>query len=192
MKSKVRARLLVVGCFLVAAAPASALDRIYLVRHAEKTSEWPNEPALDPYRPLTEAGRAWAERLTRSLSDAGIAAIYTSRTTRAIETAIPLSTRQDIPVIADPATAEPDAMVEFLRWLSERHRRDRAVLIVGHTNTIPKLLVLLGATPDCHARLQITGGSNGLLVEGYEDIWRADLEREGCDRIVRERLRARE
>jgi len=170
---------------LVLAAPASALDTLYLVRHAEKIEPWPADRELDSFRPLSPAGIARAEALAERLKDAGIVAAYTSRTTRALATAMPLVNRAHIPVKADDATTHPDEMMPFLEHLVGGHANDRAVLIVGHSNTIPELLVKLGATPDCYERIGIKN-SDGLEIEGYDGLWKVDLKKQGCAAITRE------
>jgi hypothetical protein len=58
-------------------------------------------------------------------------------------------------VKADDATTRPDEMMPFLEHLVRDHANDRAVLIVGHSNTIHELLVKLGATPDCYERIGV-------------------------------------
>jgi hypothetical protein len=76
-------------------------------------------------------------------------------------------------------------MSAFLTRLREKHAADRAVLIVGHSNTVPELLVYLGAKADCFQRLGITGEPGSLLVEGYEGVWKVDLKKQGCEAIAR-------
>ena len=179
--------LIVLGA--VSAPPAAALDFIYLVRHAEKADPWPPVKDLDAFWPLSRAGMDRADALAIRLEKAGIAAVYTSRTTRTLATAMPLVARTRIPMsrlTADDATTHPDEMAGFLTRLREGHAGDAAVLIVGHSNTIPRLLVLLGAVPGCYARLGIADGPNGLAVEGYEGLWKVDLRRQGCEAIARE------
>jgi broad specificity phosphatase PhoE len=105
---------------------------------------------------------------------------------------MPLVARAHVPmsaVIADDASTHPDDMAGFLARLREKHAAaadTAAVLIVGHSNTLPRLLVLLGAVPDCYARLGIVGNPGDLLIEGYEGLWRVDLRRKGCEAIARE------
>ena len=176
------ALLLVVLC----AAPAVTLDAVYLVRHAEKADPWPQDKDLDAFWPLSPAGTARAEALAGRLEKAGIAAVYTSRTTRTLATAMPLVARTHVPVTPDDASIRPGDMAGFLARLREKHAGDAAVLIVGHSNTIPRLLVLLGAVPACYARLGITDGKDGLLIEGYEGLWKVDLRRQACEAIARE------
>jgi len=164
--------------------PAAALDDIYLVRHAEKVAFWPAE--FDAFQPLSPAGIARADALANRFKTAGIAAAYTSRTTRALATAMPLVEATHIPITTDDATTKPDQMTAFLTHLREKHEKDRAVLIVGHSNTVPELLVHLGAKPDCFQRLGITGKPGSLMIEGFEGIWKVDLKKQGCEAISRE------
>ncbi len=167
------------------AAPVFALDEIYLVRHAEKAEFWPADHNLDVFQPLSSAGLARAEALAARLKTAGIAAIYTSRTTRTIETGAPLAHDTHIDITADDASTKAEEMSSFLALLRQKHAADRAVLIVGHSNTVPELLVHLGAKADCFQRLGITGEPGSLLVEGYEGMWKVDLKKQGCDAIAR-------
>jgi broad specificity phosphatase PhoE len=167
------------------AMPAFALDEIYLVRHAEKADFWPADRELDTFQPLSVAGLARAEALSERLKTAGIAAIYTSRTTRTLETGAPLAHITHVPMAIDDASTHPDEMNAFLMRLREKHSADRAVLIVGHSNTVPELLVHLGAKADCFQRLGITGQPGSLLIEGYEGIWKVDLKKQGCEAISR-------
>lgn len=169
---------------VLAAAPAAALDTVYLVRHAERVEEWPRE--LDAYRPLTPAGAARAESLAERLKDAGIAAVYTSVTTRTMATGMPLAVRIKVPLRADDRTTQPGEMAPFLARLREAHAADRAVLLVGHSNTVPKLLIHLGARPDCYARLGIEETADGPMIEGYEGMWKVDLRKQGCEAFARE------
>lgn len=177
----------VIGLLLLVllAAPAAALDTLYLVRHAEKAT-WPSDRDLEAFQPLSPAGVARAEALASRLKSAGIAAVYTSRTTRTLQTGAPLAQATGVPISADDATTKPDQLAGFLVRLRKKHTADRAVLIVGHSNTLPEFLVRLGAKPECFQRLGITGQPGSLLVEGYEGLWKVDLKRQGCEAIVRE------
>jgi broad specificity phosphatase PhoE len=168
------------------AIPALALDDIYLVRHAEKADFWPANRELDAFQPLSPAGLARAEALAARLKTAGIAAVYTSRTTRTVETGAPLAHAAHLPVTADDASTKPDQMAGFLAGVRETHAADRAVLIVGHSNTLPELLIHLGARPDCFQKLGISGKPGSLLIEGYEGVWKVDLKKQGCEAISRE------
>jgi len=172
---------------VVLSAPAVALDNIYLVRHAEKVDFWPPGPAddkLDAFHPLSCAGLKRADALADRLKAAGIVAIYTSHTTRTLATGAPLANATHVTIKADDASIHPDKMSGFLEPL--RQMEGHAVLIVGHSNTIPELLVRLGAKSDCFQRLGITGQPGSLLIEGYEGFWKVDLKKQGCEAISRE------
>ena len=103
---------------------------------------------------------------------------------------VPLAQATNVPIAADDASIRPAEMAAFLARLREKHAADRAVLIVGHSNTIPELLLKLGAGPDCYGRLNVTGQPGNLLIEGYEGLWTVDLGKRGCEAIQREALTA--
>jgi broad specificity phosphatase PhoE len=113
------------------AADPSASPVIYVVRHAEKSTEPGNDPAL------SEAGRARAESLARILRDAQIAAIYTTEFKRTQETAAPLAKTLGV-----QATVIPSAQKEVLA--DKCKAASSNILVVGHGNTIPDLLKALG------------------------------------------------
>lgn len=167
------------------AIPAAALDTVYLVRHAEKAG-WPSDRDLDAFQPLSPAGAARAEALALRLKSAGIVHVYTSRTTRTLQTGVPLALATNVPVTADDASTKPDSMTAFLAGVREKHAMDKAVLIVGHSNTLPELLIHLGAKPECFQRLGITGQPGSQLIEGYEGVWTVDLKKPGCEGMGRD------
>ena len=68
---------------LAVSLPAAAEQVVFIVRHADKADESENSP-------LSVAGKRRAEALARLLKDAGVAAIYTSKYTRTVQTAEPL------------------------------------------------------------------------------------------------------
>jgi len=126
-------RRIVVCLFLAAAAlPAAAQRAVILVRHAEKA-----DASKDTA--LSEAGRTRAGKLAEMLAGAGVTAIYASEYRRTRETAEPLAALLRIPVQTIPA-ADAAGLIERLRG---RHAED-IVLVVGHSDTLPKLLTLLG------------------------------------------------
>jgi phosphohistidine phosphatase SixA len=117
---------------------------VFLVRHAERAQE----PAQDPA--LTEAGVARAEALARLLSGAGVKAVYTSQFARTKQTAEPLAKLLGVPVSAVALGLKPDRPREVseesireLKGKVEGHAGG-AVLVVGHTNSVPDLIRELG------------------------------------------------
>ena len=132
-------RSLVVLFAALALPSLSLAQTVFVVRHAEKISESDQR--------LTDAGRERATRLAKMLSAAGIRAIYATDTERAKDTAGPLAERLHLAVTtydvgAGMAKGAPDATA-FAAQLRRDHPND-AVLVVGHSNTLPAILKALG------------------------------------------------
>lgn len=154
----IAAALLFSACSAPVPTPQS--DAIFLVRHAEKTTEKP-DPAL------TEEGQARAIALADRLEGEGITQIHSSDTKRTRDTAAPLAARLKLEVqLYDPS--DLPAMAAKLKAASGRH------LVVGHSNTTPQLTELLGGdggTPIVEAteydRLYIVTANEGEPVKSY-------------------------
>lgn len=117
---------------LALSGPADAAT-LYLVRHAEK------EAGSDPG--LTAAGARRATDLALLLRDAGIRHVFSSGFRRTRETAAPLAAALGLEVRGyDPADLA--ALAETLRDL------DGDALVVGHSDTTPALVRLLGGTAE--------------------------------------------
>jgi len=133
---------------------ASAQTAVFVVRHAEKISETDQR--------LTDAGRERAARLAKMLGAAGIRAIYATDTERAKDTGAPLAKALGLTVATyDVGGGEgkpPDASA-FVRSLRRDHPRD-AVLVVGHSNTLPEILKALG----CREEISIAS-------QQYDDLF---------------------
>lgn len=112
------------------AATTPSVDGVYLVRHAEKTTQ-KRDPAL------TTGGQARAEALADLLADKQITQIHSSDTKRTRDTAAPLAKRLGLTVeLYDPR--DLPAMAAKLKSMPGVH------LVVGHSNTTPQLTELLG------------------------------------------------
>ena len=117
---------------------------VFLVRHAEKA----DVPGSDP--PLSERGRARAEALARLLQSAGVKAVFTSQFQRTQLTAEPLAKRLGVSSAVVPLavkTSNPrEVTEESIRELTKRVEAHAggAVLIVGHSNSVPDVIRALG------------------------------------------------
>jgi broad specificity phosphatase PhoE len=171
---------------LLLCVPAAALDSVYLVRHGEKSDGWPPGRDLDAFWPLSPAGQVRAEFLASRLENSGIAAVYTSRTTRTLMTGLPLAKRVRAEIFANDDSTLPEKMEAFLSTVRGKHPGGRAVLIVGHSDTVPLLLARFGAAPDCYERLGIVKRGEMLLIEGHDGLWKVDLKKQGCEALSRE------
>ena len=114
---------------------------VIVIRHAEKDI---SVSATDP--PLSPAGEARAALLARMFGDANalghVDAIYVSQALRSRLTAAPLAARLGIRATVAPAD-DP-------RGLARRALRDHAggrVLIVGHSDTVPRIVAALSGNP---------------------------------------------
>jgi phosphohistidine phosphatase SixA len=105
---------------------------VFLVRHAEKAAA----PADDPS--LTPAGKARAKILANVLRDAQIAAVFSSQFKRTIETAQPVANFFKLSVTQ---VTDGDPVELRKRILANK---GKAVLVSGHTNTVPELIQALG------------------------------------------------
>ncbi len=176
-------------CFsllLMAATGAQALETIYLFRHADKAADWPKARELDAFHPLSRAGLDRAERLAEHLAGAGVAAVYTSSTTRTLATGMPLAAAGKLPISPDDRTIRRSQMEAFFAEMRATHAADRAILVVGHSNTVPLLLMSLGADEACFAKLGIADHDGELLIDGYEGLWRIEVGAPGCSGMERQ------
>lgn len=183
---KLSTRCLSLGLVFLTLAPASfALETLYIIRHAEKDrTAWWDDPEVDRFRPLTEVGRERSQRWVSHLHNAELAAIYTSETSRTVNTGAPLAMALGIPLLPSSSSANEDNMGEFLKGLANDHREDKAVLVVGHSNSIPQLLRALGAEKKCFERLGFV--PTGDLIKGNDGLWIVKLSQQGCKRFKRQ------
>ena len=111
------------------AVPAAAADTVYVIRHLQKAD------GADPA--LTAEGSHGAQALARLLADRNVEAIYATATRRAHDTAAPLAKQLGLSVTTyDPR--DPDALVKAAAAI------DGAILVVGHSNTVPDLVARFG------------------------------------------------
>jgi phosphohistidine phosphatase SixA len=119
----------------LATSASAEPSRIYVMRHLER------DAGKDPS--LNAVGAKHAEELARWFRRDRPKAIFVTPFRRAQETVAPLAKRLRVsPVTYDPA--KPEAM------LAQARSSKRPVLVVGHSNTVPKIVESLGgaAGPD--------------------------------------------
>ena len=106
---------------------------VFLVRHAEKV-----DASADPE--LSPPGAARAAALAAVLRDAGVERVHSTDFIRTRDTAAPLAAALGVEVeIYDPR--ELAAFIDRLEPSGGRH------LVVGHSNTTPAAVELLGGEP---------------------------------------------
>ncbi len=123
---------------------AFKVTTVFLVRHAEKAPAPPQDP------PLLEAGSARSQELARVLAKTGIKAIYTSQYLRTKLTAEPVARQLGITSTTLPLKMNPsnprEVSEQSIREIADKvyEARGDSVLIVGHSNTVPEVIRMLG------------------------------------------------
>lgn len=124
-------------------APSVAeAQMVIVVRHAERADGGTAAPgasmtnATDPE--LSAAGKARAQALAAMLKDAGVTAIYTTEYTRTKDTAAPLAATLKITAEVVPARDQAALIAKI------KANTSGAVLVVGHSNTVPAIIKALG------------------------------------------------
>lgn len=118
------------------AAPVSgAVTTVIVVRHAEKSTDDPRDPSL------SAAGQERTRTLSDVLRDAGVTDIYTTQYKRTRQTAEPFARERGIVMVERPASAANSATYadDLAREILTRSV-GKAVLVVGHSNTVPDIV----------------------------------------------------
>jgi broad specificity phosphatase PhoE len=164
--------VLLVAALVATSTAAAQSTLVILVRHAEKEAQPANNP------PLTADGTVRATALSEALANAGIGAIISTPFERTLATARPLGTKLGIRVDTVPIGAGVPAHAQAVAAAVHRHH-GKAVLVVGHSNTIMAIAAALGAPsmPD--------------LCDGdYDQILTLELQPSGPPRMTRTRFGA--
>ena len=115
------------------APPAFAQKAIVVVRHAEKA-----DSSTDPV--LSALGTARAEALAKALASLEVKAVYVTQYQRTALTAAPLMKAAGL----QPIQVHSDESAQLVERMKKEHPSD-VVLTVGHSNSVPRILKLLGA-----------------------------------------------
>jgi broad specificity phosphatase PhoE len=119
--------------FCICILCSCSTTRFYVVRHAEKTSNDCNSPLAQPQ------GFNRAEALKDSLLSKNVDSIFVSTCLRTQQTAQPLATARSITMIQfEPTPGQTQNLINRLKKI-----RGKNVLIVGHTNTVPSIVLEL-------------------------------------------------
>ena len=140
---------------------ADTVTTFILVRHAETTGS--GNPSL------SLAGQVRAAELARILESVDLQAVYASNYARTTQTGAPSATAKGLTVqIYDPLEPDPFADNIIATY------GGKAVLVVGHSNTIPALLNVL------------TGGNNfaNLAETEYDNLYVVSVVQKGLSNVV--------
>lgn len=120
-------------CYLFCCYFNSPGTTVILVRHADRTGN------VDV---LNSSGTARAQELARILDETNVSVIYTSTANRTQQTAIPLATQLGISI----TTYDTGNLPSLASEIKSSHK-GKVILVVGHSNTVPETINLLGILP---------------------------------------------
>ena len=106
------------------------VSTLWVVRHAERSPDPPEDPHL------SEAGHRRAAHLAELLAGEGIARVLSTDTRRTRETAAPVAATAGVEV----RIYDPGSRFSLHSRLSDPALAGRAVLVVGHSNTVPGIV----------------------------------------------------
>lgn len=159
VRTTVKFLMLLFICLLLSNFSASAQKTtIWIVRHAEKVTNIKTDE--DPV--LSNAGTKRAEALAKELKGEQIKAIYVTKYKRTGLTAKPLAYKAKIL----PRVYVDTALSVFAKTITKNFRGQN-VLIIGHSNTVMKLLEAFGADVPFPA---------GLDEEDYDMLYKVTIK----------------
>jgi phosphohistidine phosphatase SixA len=132
----------VTGC---ASAPSPSpstqgATTVIIVRHAEKVTTDPR----DPNPALTAEGQERARALAQLLRDRHVAGVVTTPFARTRLTGQPTAEAAHVPVDSVAIGRDLQAHVAAVAELVRTRFAGKTVLVVGHSNTVPKIIAALG------------------------------------------------
>jgi len=126
---------------------------VVIVRHAERAND-----------ALTAEGEKRAETLARLLRNSGVSAVFSTKTTRTIETANNTAERLGIPV-------QMYYSIQEVTDLIKSEYAGNVVLVVGHSDSVPETIEALGVS----AAPQIGNEFNNLFIVTIRHDGKASL-----------------
>jgi broad specificity phosphatase PhoE len=138
------------GLFAIAFLLPACTTRYYIVRHAERLDDSSDSP-------LSSLGYTRADILRDSLQNKGITQIFASTLQRTQQTAQPLATALNLQL----KLYRPDTTAGLIARLKKI--RGKKVLVVGHSNTVPDLV--LGLSQQSVAPIPETDFDNLYIVK---------------------------
>lgn len=129
---------LVAGFPLLASDASSSL--VIMVRHAEKAKDDPRDPTL------SDAGLVRAQALAETLSDSLPVAVFASPYRRTQLTAAPSAALAGVEVTIVPIEGDAKQYAIDVAAAIAMVDKPGPILVVGHSNTIPPLIAVLGGS----------------------------------------------
>lgn len=197
--------LLLAACGPAATAGPRQAERggettVYVARHAERVSDAANAD-------LSRHGLERAAALRELTRNAGLAAVWVTDFCRTAQTADPAASALGLPLRVAPTgsragglegctpalaapllpLAEPTPPAALGRLILDDWR-GRAVLVVGHSNTVPAIVEALGAPSLCGTLLPRADEGCELAHDAYGDVFIVRVPAAGTPTVEHRRL----
>ena len=143
---------------------------VILVRHGEKDASNPQDP--DPA--LSAAGTQRARDLYQLLKGRHVDAIITTQLGRTRLTAAPAADSLHITPDVVPVTRDAQANAADVAQAIRTQHTGQTVLVVGHSNTVPKIIAALGGP-----------ALNDICDSAYGNVFTLVLPASGAPRLER-------
>jgi len=148
---------------------------VMLIRHAEKSESPPNDP------PLSRAGQARAQQLVHVAGDAGVTAVFATQFLRTQQTVQPIATRLGL-TVRQVDSADVHGLIQQLVTMHS----GATVLVAGHSDTLPQIVVGLRADPLCPSVFPLNPANQCLIPESqFDNILVVTMPRFGPARVLR-------
>jgi 2,3-bisphosphoglycerate-dependent phosphoglycerate mutase len=116
-------------------------QRFIILRHAEKDTTVAGSQMMQADPPLNEKGKERAQSLIRKFKKYKISKIYSTNYNRTKSTVLPLATAIELSI----NNYDPKQLNTLAEELNSPVNHSKTILIVGHSNTSPRLVnILLG------------------------------------------------
>lgn len=146
---------------------------VIIVRHAEKAVTQGPDPAL------SEAGIARARALAGAIADAEIGSVITTQFKRTSETAAPVLAARGLKPVTVPASRDMPAHIKAVADVVRTQPAGAAVLVVGHSNTVPAIINALGGPR-----------MTELCESDYDNLFILQFTADSSPRLIRARFGA--
>ena len=114
-------------------------QRFIILRHAEKDTTVAGSQMMQADPPLNIKGQERAQSLIRKFKKYNISKIYSTHYNRTKSTVLPLANSIGLSI----NNYDPKQLITFADELKTQVNHSKTILIVGHSNTSPKLVNLL-------------------------------------------------
>ena len=114
-------------------------QRFIILRHAEKDTTVAGSQMMQADPPLNIKGQERAQSLIRKFKKYKISKIYSTHYNRTKSTVLPLANSIGLSI----NNYDPKQLITFADELKTQVNHSKTILIVGHSNTSPKLVNLL-------------------------------------------------